>query len=212
MRTLAMFVIATFLFAFQSPVAMADHSAISDFGLSYVTYNVGSVSYGWTFALSQPISVSSLGVWDYNENGLEDEHGIGLWDVTGTPLAVATIPDGTAAQLIDGFRYQDLVSPLLLMPGQYTLGARYNGIDHFHAQYASSTPAFAQPITFITSRHYIHPDSGTPVAFPEVSDPNGLIIGANFRFLTVPEPATLWLCCVGMFGIFRRRRVWEQAN
>ena len=206
MRTLAMSVIATFLFGFQSPAAMADHSAISDFGLSYVTYNVGSVSYGWSFAVSQPISVSSLGVWDYNENGLEDEHGIGLWDVTGTPLAVATIPGGTAAQLIDGFRYQDLVGPLLLMPGEYTVGARYNGIDHFHAQFASSMPAFAQSITFITSRHYIHPDSGSPVAYPQVADSFGLIIGANFRFTIVPEPTTLWLLSLGLIGIFRRRQ------
>lgn len=140
MRTVAKIGIATFLLVFNLSAAMADHSAISDFGLSYVTYNVGSVSYGWTFAISQPISVNSLGVWDYNENGLEDEHGVGVWDITGTPLTLATVLGGTAAQLIDGFRYQELVSPLLLAPGEYTVGARYNGIDRSKSWVVSSEP------------------------------------------------------------------------
>jgi hypothetical protein len=189
--------------------------AIEDFGVSYVTHNVGSVTYGWSFTVTTPISVDSIGIWDYSLNGLAEDHGVGIWDNAGTPLALTTVPQGTLAPVTGEFRMLDLPTPLQLDPGHaYIIGARYNGTDHFHAQFAGSTPVFAPEVIYADARYLIHPDAGTAAAFPATIAParEWINVGVNFQFNVIPEPRPIAMIPVAacffaaMFRSRARRR------
>lgn len=85
---------------------------------------------GWTFFLTEPITVTGLGWYDYGHDGLVDSHQIGIWkDLSGLPrdqlfygltnmslLASATVAAGTEAPLNGPWRTVDLPS-LTLQPG-----------------------------------------------------------------------------------------------
>jgi hypothetical protein len=187
--------------------------AIEDFGTSYVTHNLGSVTYGWSFTVTKPTNLQSLGIWDYNLDGLGESHGIGIWREDGTSLAMTTITQGTLGEVVGEFRFQDLPSAIPMRPGHtYVIGIRFNGIDHFHAQFAGSTPDFAPEVVYEDARYYIHPDLGTMAAFPETVAParEWIVVGANFRFIIIPEPQSAVLTCIGLgflSSIVRCRRV-----
>lgn len=95
--------------------------------------NVAS-TLGYEFTPSSPLWVYSLGFADLPSadvpsfaDGLEQPRFVGLWDSNGLLLASVTVPAGTAAPLMDRFRYQDLPTPITLAAGQtYILGAYFN--------------------------------------------------------------------------------------
>jgi len=96
---------------------------------------------GYEFTPSSPLWVYSLGFADLPSadvpnvgDGLEQPRFVGLWDSNGLLLASVTVPAGTAASLMDRFRYQDLSTPITLAAGQtYILGAYFNrqSDDHY---------------------------------------------------------------------------------
>jgi hypothetical protein len=81
---------------------------------------------GWEFYTDNAITVGALGVFqDATEIGLADSYAVGLWSSSGTLLADATVASGTAAPLVDQFRYAT-VTPVTLAAGQYYyVGALY---------------------------------------------------------------------------------------
>src|SRR5438477_11911895 len=68
---------------------------------------------GYAFTVSSSISVTSLGLFDFQNNGLAS-HAVTIWTSTGTQLLQITIPAGTGATLTEGFRYVSTV-PFLLV-------------------------------------------------------------------------------------------------
>ncbi|MDX1684026.1 MAG: DUF4082 domain-containing protein, partial [Saprospiraceae bacterium] len=75
-------------------------------------------SLGWAFTPTEDIEVTALGVYDFSNNGLNSDHPVGLYDgATQALLASTTVPAGTGATLISGFRYVDLASPVVLTAG-----------------------------------------------------------------------------------------------
>ena len=95
--------------------------------------NFGS-TLGYEFTPVSALTVSALGFADLPSakvlsvgDGLEQERLVTLWDSNGSLIAAVTIPAGTGAPLIDGFRYWSLQTPLSLVAGRtYILGAYYN--------------------------------------------------------------------------------------
>lgn len=84
-----------------------------------------NVTDGWEFAVQKEITVTSLGVWDYRNDGLGTEIPVGLWDAKGDLLATATVPAGKVADEVNGFRYVS-IAPVRLEGGQnYVIGAGY---------------------------------------------------------------------------------------
>ena len=73
---------------------------------------------GMDFDVITPIVIFSLGVFDSGQDGLNFAHVVVIYD-RNTQLAVATvtIPAGTAALLVNGSRFVDLVTPLTLPAG-----------------------------------------------------------------------------------------------
>src|SRR4029077_14956851 len=75
--------------------------------------------------------VNWLGYYDENGDGLANSHLVTLWDnSTQGIIASATVPTGTAAPLVDGYRWVQLSSTLTLNYGSYyVIGAQTDGVD-----------------------------------------------------------------------------------
>ena len=96
--------------------------------------------YGWTFWLTEPVTVTGLTWYDQNPAGLLHAHELGLWQYPGREtngywastnsilLFSLTIPAGTNASLLDGaWREVDLATPVTLVAGYYVLaGTHYS--------------------------------------------------------------------------------------
>lgn len=84
----------------------------------------GTIGFGLT--LAQPRRLDQLGFWDELEDGLLSAHTVSLFDGSGGMVASAVVPQGSAAPLLNGFRWVS-VPALLLEPGAYVLAASMDG-------------------------------------------------------------------------------------
>ncbi len=57
----------------------------------------GQRTFGWQFSSSNIIEISSLGLYDYEENGFQRDHKVGLWDVSSGLLLASVSFDETEA-------------------------------------------------------------------------------------------------------------------
>lgn len=147
---------------------------------------------GYQFTVTSLINVTSLGIWDFGSNGLSESHLEGIFSASGTLLTSTTIPAGTAAALLNGFRYVTIPS-LILSPGTYNIGAVYSSSADptaFNATGFSTDPH----ITFVGSRG--GPGVLINPTFPLGNNPGNF--GPNFLLAAVPESgATLVLLVIG---------------
>jgi len=162
-------------------------------------------TYGWAFTLTNTISVTELGYFDFGGNGLTDSHDVGIWTNTGTLLVSATVPAGTAATLNGDFRYV-LVTATLLAPGDYVIGGFSPADSGDPVAVEASTITTASGLSYGGSRSI----GGNTLTFP-IGDASGhpnSYFGPNFTFSTVPEPTTLGLLLFGgltALGLRRKR-------
>lgn len=77
------------------------------------------------------IEILQLGVYDFEENGLESSHEVGLFTDSGTPLMDAVIPSGESAQLVDGSRMVEVNSVVLEADATYYLLADNWSVDEY---------------------------------------------------------------------------------
>jgi hypothetical protein len=103
---------ATAMYSFNSP---------NFFGNGYyLPQTLGDV-----FTPASDMTLNSLGVFDYQDNGLGETHAVGIFDKSGALLASTSVSAGTASPLDDHFRYAS-IAPLKLTAGQtYTIAALY---------------------------------------------------------------------------------------
>ncbi len=89
---------------------------------------------GNMLAILKSRPIDKLGVFDAGGDGLATPHQVGIWEIsTGKLVVSATVPAGTAGELIDGFRYVKLPEPVALKGGTpYRIGALFaRGGDAF---------------------------------------------------------------------------------
>jgi hypothetical protein len=84
----------------------------------------GTIGFG--LILEQPRKAQQLGFWDELGDGLLSDHAVSLFDGSGSLLASAVVPRGSAAQLQDGFRWVS-IPELWLTAGTYVLAASIDG-------------------------------------------------------------------------------------
>lgn len=182
-------------------------AAIASFINLELDFTVGTTNtYGYEFTTAGPISIKSLGVFDYQSDGLTTAHDVGIWDNSGSLLASVNVPTGTTASLINGFRYQALNSILSLQAGTYRIGALYApGSDGFVQQFipgGSATPGsgitLGNPFLSSPSATLARPTNPQALAAPGY-------FGPNFQYDSVPGPLPLFGAATA-FGFSRRLR------
>lgn len=169
-------------------------------------------TWGWSFSLANPVTVTDLGVWDGNNttrlgpggDGLLEAHSITIWTTAGVQVAQATVPIGTAGVLLNDFRYISLLSPTSLPAGNYVIGAySQNSADSFALLTSGMTTA--PGVTYIADRQ----QSG--IGMPITSSGVNGFFGPNFRFTSaVPDEAPTWmLLLAAMSGLFALRLYYQ---
>ena len=183
----------------------------------------GTVRTGDGFSLGTTFTVGSadqtildLGVFDGANppggsvgDGLLSSIPVGLFDSAGNLIASATVPSGTGATLLNGFRYVS-ITPISLTSGNtYTLAAYYSSSDADTLLDQGGSPS-----TSTAFQNYLAAFTGSnsvgSLSFPTGHTNGVAYVGPNLEF-AVPEPAaslmTLGgLCLFGIRSARRRRR------
>ncbi len=110
---------------------------------------------GWEFEVKQPVTVTQLGVFDEDSNGLSIDIPVGIWNPAGELVASGIVPAGNRAKLEGQFRYVS-IDPVSLPSGrQYFIGALYT--PHSRETVISSNAGVEfttlGPITWLRARH-----------------------------------------------------------
>ncbi|WP_417319476.1 DUF4082 domain-containing protein [Emcibacter sp.] len=169
-------------------------------------FNSTDYTLGWEFTANTDISVTSLGQFDFEGDGLSNDADIAIWESNGTLVASTTIAAGTSGTLIDYFRYVD-ISPVLLSAGQSYIIASYiandQALDLGNGAIFTVDPA----ITVLNDRF----DFANSLVFPTEINSLGAFdgwFGPNFQFTTqqVSEPGMLALLGLSLTGFAALRR------
>ena len=150
--------------------------------------------------------VNWLGYYDENGDGLANSHLVTLWDNnTQTILASATVPAGTAAPLVNGYRWVQLSSTVTLNYGSYyVIGAQTDGVDLWGDIIVNNSPDNGNNGQITWNSDYVQLGSGWeftragrydfsgnyPAEPPNQVGSDAIYPVANLGF-DVPEP-TMW--------------------
>lgn len=183
-----------------------------------------SGSGGMDFDVTEPIYVSALGAFDADQDGMNRDITVELWqrnnggtadvpaDDSGVAiLASATFTANDPGTLAGASRFKSLDAPVLLEPGSYTINAHGYGVGELFGN--SGFGAISRRlngedvIEFVGSSRYCF-DGGPCTAFPPTPDAGGAFqyAAGTFAFAPVPEPGTCTLFALGILGMLRARR------
>jgi hypothetical protein len=175
----------------------------------------GAFVIGWQFTTNVAVTVSSLGNFDNNNDGLVESHTVGIYNSVGTLLVSAIVPAGTAGTLISGFRYTS-ISPFVLASGQsYTIAA--TNVNEIWSYGLGATGVVVNPAINVPANSGVfNANGGATLAFPTTkpNQPTGyqFITGPDFLIgaATVPEPGSVALLVgtgtTGALFLLRRRK------
>lgn len=158
---------------------------------SYGGGNAINVTRGWEFTVERTTAVTSLGMWDYKEDGLESDVPVGLWDTGGNLIASVVIPSGTRAKLVNGFRCVPVTSQWLLRGEKFVIGAAITPGTEMRSVGGSSNLTFYTDgaIRWTGNRYILNQNA---LAFPEKTSqsPGGHIIPSGFGASLMLEDPT----------------------
>ncbi|NOY29950.1 MAG: DUF4082 domain-containing protein [Planctomycetes bacterium] len=168
---------------------------------------------GGRFFANSPVTVAALGFID-TDGSLAIDHEVGLWSDAGVLLASVDVPAGTSAPLVEGFRWVNLTTPIVLAAGTYRIGAEVvedSGDRWYNATQGTITQ---NPDLIILANGVNQPVTSalgaTGLTFPNFtySGQNTLFVAANLSTVAIPEPSSVVLMGLGLLGMigFGRRR------
>jgi len=170
-------------------------------GTGFTTGYTGTYNLGYQFTVGdRALSVTDLGFYDMDKNGLTDSHQVGLWRTDGSLLASVQIGKGLHS-LRNGFAFESLPAPILLDPHtDYILSAFWPSVwDQVYADFFPGSQPMLNDATLVGSR--LAPlFTTTGFSFPNSPfTANGFAwIGANLIYTPadatpVPEPSAFAL-------------------
>jgi hypothetical protein len=196
--------IATVLCSFGQGFLVVDTGFTT--GGMFISDNGYIETLGYQFTVgADSIYALSLGVCNWNEEGLNNSHEVGIWDSQGNLLTSTIIPAGSNK---NQFVYS-AVTPVLLEANEtYIIGASYIGYDSdligFSDSYNNGSPTYNSAVTFNADRF---DESLSGLTFPSMTDfPEFLgAFGPNAEIEVVPEPTTDAFFWLSALLLFRRR-------
>jgi hypothetical protein len=178
-------------------------------GASSGTENNQSV--GWSFTVLSPITVTGLGWYDQNGDGLSLAHMVGIWDTVGTLLTSATVALGTVNPL-DGLFRTVAISPIVLAPGAGYIVGGQNFTTSTDQLAFGVVPATVASITFTGGVF-----SAVNGIFERPTSPTGAgggnancCWGPSFSISVAPEPSSITLVALPFLlwlGLGTTRRI-----
>ena len=138
---------------------------------------------GWSFSVTSAMKVTSLGMFDFAQDGagFVNPHALGLWQNDGTLLATTTMAAGTGATQVPlrnstgSWRFVP-ITPVVLIPGTYRIGATFKDTD---PDYISTGPTLIPSPGCVYQASWKTPSAG--LVFPTSQFSTG-IFGPNFQF------------------------------
>ena len=203
--------IVTAIASLATPVH-ADTPAFYLEGTAAVQSQSFTGSRGWQFSIAGSSAITQLGVFDAGGDGLINPHQVGLWRIDGTLLASATVPAGTAAPLVDGYRYVSITPVVLgtfisggIVAAQYSEGDADDQVTPHRGQLNGSVlESFGVGGRYALGSNLPFPILATPSPCPECAGPT--FWESNFQFAIIPEPS-VWLLLSPVLGyLFIRHR------
>jgi hypothetical protein len=163
---------------------------------------------GYRFTASTALTVSALGFFDDQEDGLLSSHEVGIFAATSQQLlGSATIAAGSSAYLQGGFRWVS-ISPFTLTPGDYVIAATLPGdpTSFDPVNYAATDPVTIEGL-ILSSQSLTEVVDPVSLVMPTVDEGVGYgFFGAGFA-TPVPTPGPLPLFgAAAAFGWSRRLR------
>jgi hypothetical protein len=169
----------------------------------------GSYSLGFQFTTNDALTVKSLGFYDYNQDGLTQDHDVGIYDASANLLFSTTVL--TTDPLVGFFRFHD-ITPYTLSAGQTYYIMAVSGAE----KYTYFTQGFTvdSSITYVTDVWYwdFNLDPPRPqktyfLTFPNGSSrttqaQGGAYFGPNFSTdYVAPLPGSLFLVASGLLSL-----------
>ena len=214
-RILTLTVMLGILLTFCSAQTRANTIAVSFNDYSGAVRTV-DITFGWSFTLNKPITLTDLGLWDGNNqnpfdatgDGFASSHPVSIWTSEGTLITSATLSAGKSGTLDNGFGFVSVV-PIVLQPGDYEIGGYFSTFDDWSAAEVNGL-SLASP--FVYTGGLASNGNGFPVG-DFVGFPPGFF-GPNLQFITSTQRVadygtTLTLFVVGIAALlgFRWRCV-----
>lgn len=191
---------------------------VASFSGSVSTTGLTETVAGFDFTVSSNTTVSALGWFDLDANGLTEDHLVAIFETSDlvTPVASATVNNASALRgnstggtnSTGKFRYTDLLSSITLTAGTgYTIAGAFDFGDLPY--YGASSLTMASGVSFVQGRWGDLLDQTDPFGNSCGTVAACRYFGPNFEIATattVPEPTTLVLAAMGLLGLGFRRR------
>lgn len=161
---------------------------------------------GYKFTTTTALDINALGYWN---DGLLNNHQVGLWDTSGNLLTSTTVLAADA--ITNAFRYHSIAN-FILAPGTYVIGGQFLGNGDpfpYLAQGVTTIPGY----TWITDLQLF----GSGLNFPTVSTGgiygnNGIAL-VNLSVQAAPEPSSVVLLGTGLVCLVSRlrKKPWKRT-
>jgi hypothetical protein len=155
---------------------------------------------GIRFTPSANILVDALGYYDFQQDGFEFSHTVGIYDALSQTLLTSVTITSTDT-LIGDFRYAG-ITPVLLTSGQFYLVVGHATESSMDRAAVSRDFDVNRLVTYSGYFFNSDPTFSFPTFSPIVPGP---VFGPNFN-VAVPEPSATPLSTVGLAGMMVRRR------